>query len=80
MKIETKDIWQGAYVMSQGAMLEDVRVEGRNGRREVVFILTGQKVEDQSRLFQLGQAQCNVTTLKASLNHLKDVVFSRIRH
>jgi DNA-binding PadR family transcriptional regulator len=76
MTIETKDLWQSAYLLAEGGWLSRVKVQRRNdGKREVVFQLTGDGVEDLARRFVSGQAVCNVTKLKAQLNHLKDVIF-----
>ena len=77
MTIETKDIWQGAYVMSEGGWLEGVRIHRRNGKKEFIFLFEGDSVEDLSRMFQSGQAYCNITRLKASMSHLKEVIFTR---
>lgn len=76
MAVETKDLWQSAYLLSEGGWLDGVKVHHRDGgRREVVFRLTGEGVEEKARRFQSGQAVCNVTQLKAQVNHLKDVIF-----
>lgn len=77
MMIETKDLWQGAYLLSEGGLLENVKVSSRyDGKKEIVFVFDGEKVEELARRFQSGQASCNVSRLKASVNHLKDVIFS----
>lgn len=76
MTIETKDLWQSAYLLAEGGWLSKVKVQRRNdGKREVVFQFTGETVEDLARRFISGQAVCNVTKLKAQVNHLKDVIF-----
>ncbi len=76
MAIETKDLWQSAYLLTEGGWLSRVKVNRRaDGRREVVFELTGEGMEDLARRFISGQAVCNVTKLKAQVNHLKDVIF-----
>jgi hypothetical protein len=76
MTIETKDLWQSAYLLSEGGWLAGVKVQRRtDGKREVIFRLTGEKVEDLAQRFMSGQAVCNVTRLKAHVNHLKDVIF-----
>ncbi len=79
MEIKTKDLWQGAYVLAEGGELEDVRLDKRGGKKEVIFIFTGPDVEGLVKVFQSGQALCNVTRLRASMFHLKDLVFSRLR-
>lgn len=76
MTIETKDLWQSAYLLAEGGWLSRVKIQRRtDGKREVVFQLTGEGVDDLARRFVSGQAVCNVTKLKAQVNHLKDVIF-----
>ena len=78
MTIETKDLWQGAYLLSEGGCLSDVEVCRRyDGKQEIVFVFDGEKIEELMRKFQSGQALCNVSRLKASVNHLRDLIFKR---
>jgi hypothetical protein len=79
MAIETKDLWQSAYMLSEGGKLSAVRMEQRNGRREAVFVFDGFMVEDLARHFQSGQAVCHLGRLKSSMSHLKEMIFARIR-
>ena len=74
--IETKDLWQSAYVLAEGGWLEGVKVARKEGgRREITFRFRGNGVEDMIRDFQIGRAQCNVRKLKASFYHLKEVIY-----
>lgn len=76
MEISTRDLWESAYLMSEGEELEAVRVSlSGKGKREVEFVFEGEKVNELVLKFQSGQATCRVTQLKASMNHLKDVIF-----
>ena len=73
--LETKDLWQSAFLLVKGADLLDVVPRPNNGKREVVFIFKGEQVYEHIREFKSGQAMCNITNLKASMNHLKDEMF-----
>lgn len=73
--LETKDLWQSAFLLVKGADLLDVVPRPNNGKREVVFIFKGDQVHEHLREFKSGQAVCNITNLKASMNHLKDEMF-----
>jgi hypothetical protein len=76
MAIETKDLWEGAYLLAEGGWLDGVQVKRRpDGKREVLFRLTGEKVDEEARRFSNGDAVCNVRRLRRHINHLKDVVF-----
>jgi hypothetical protein len=76
-KIKTSDLWQSAYVLARGGELIAVELNG-NGRKRATFIFSGPEIEKLSREFRSGQAVCNVTRLRASMIHLKEVMFSRI--
>ena len=76
MAIETKDLWQSAYLLAEGGWLDGVTVRRRtDGKKEFVFRLTGQDVEDLARRFKDGDAVCNVRKLKTHVSHLKQVIF-----
>lgn len=80
MKIKTKDLWQSAFVLAKGGELEEVQIDNNGGnKKEVVFILTGPDVTELSKEFCSGQAMCNVVRLRASMIHLKEMMFCKIR-
>jgi len=77
--IETKDLWQGAYLLSEGDRLAGMTVRRRpDGSREFIFRLDGDGVEDRARRFQDGDAICNLRKFRRQMNHLKDVVFGGV--
>ena len=76
MAIETKDLWQGAYLLVEGGWLAGVTVQKRtDGKNEFVFRLDGEGVDDLARRFKDGDAVCNVRRLKTHVSHLKQVIF-----
>jgi hypothetical protein len=76
MAIETKDLWQSAYLLCEGGWLDGVTVRRRtDGKKEFIFKLTGDGVEDLARRFKDGDAVCNVRKLKTHVSHLKQVIF-----
>lgn len=76
MAIETKDLWQSAYLLSEGGWLDGVQVRRKpDGKKEVVFRLTGDGVEDLAQRFKDGDAVCNVRKLRTHVSHLKQVIF-----
>lgn len=81
MKIKTKDLWQSAFVLAKGGELEEVEIDNNGGKgKDVVFILTGPDVTELSREFQGGQAVCSVSRLRASMIHLKEQMFHKIKN
>jgi hypothetical protein len=76
MVIETKDLWQGAYLLTEGGWLEGVKVNRHpDGKKEFLFRLTGERVETEARRFIEGDATCTLRIFRRHVNHLKDVVF-----
>ena len=75
----THDLYFGAFLLSQGAVLAGLQMEGSSPKR-VAFVFTGNG--ELSRLqdaFESGTAQANVVALKNSMGHLKDLMFDRMR-
>ncbi len=79
MHILTTDIYEGAYLLSQGMQLEKLWLNGKNGKRSVVFEFIGPQVELLRKDYQKGRASANVTKLKQSITELKDRMFSLLR-
>ncbi len=79
-RIKTKDLWQSAFMLSRGGRLKTLRIKDNGQRREVIFILSGENINNLKEEFQSGQATCQVRLLKASLMHLKDEMFRVIRN
>lgn len=76
--IQTSDLWQTAYLLSEGYWLDKFEVRNREGRREFTFIVGGLEVEDAARRFKDGDATCNVRKLRVHMNHLKDLMFGGV--
>lgn len=80
MRVKTKDLYCGAYILSKGGTLEDVRLSenGRKGRPSVTFILSGENVRELTQEFLRGKAHVNLASFKMAINQLKEVMFDLI--
>jgi hypothetical protein len=79
-RIETQDLYCGAYILNGGGILEKTKVyNGRNGKPSITFVFTGSDVEKLFKEFLSGQALTNAASFKAAMIHLKDVMFERLR-
>jgi len=80
MRIKTKDLYCGAYILSKGGTLEDAHLsaDGRRGRPSVTFILGGENVKKLSQEFLGGRAHVNLASFKVAINQLKEVMFDLI--
>jgi hypothetical protein len=75
---ETTDIFRGAFFLCNGGDLCDVRIRN-NGRRIATFLITGKDLDKLDRDYRTGRALVNPLQLRESLNHLRDVMFEKLR-
>lgn len=79
MRILTTDIYEGAYLLSQGALLDNIWLDQSKPNRSVIFEFLGEDVLMLRKKYQKGQASANVLRLKTSLTEIKDRMFSLLR-
>jgi hypothetical protein len=76
--LEVTDLFRGAYLLASGGNLAGVRVR-RNGRKIATFLITGRDLDRLDSDYRCGRALVNPVQLRESLNHLRDVMFSKLR-
>ena len=76
--LETTDIFRGAFYLCMGGRLEDIRFN-RNGRQIARFMFIGPDLAEHDRAYRDGQALVNPVQFRESLNHLRDILFNRLR-
>jgi hypothetical protein len=75
---ETTDIFRGAFLLCSGGDLTGVRVRS-NGKRIATFLIAGENLAELDRDYRTGRALVNPVQLRESLNHLRDVMFQKLR-
>ena len=78
MDMETTDIFRGAFLLASGGDLTGVRVRS-NGRRIATFLITGKDLDKLDRDYRAGRALVNPLQFRESLNHLRDILFEKLR-
>jgi hypothetical protein len=78
ISLETTDIFRGAFLLASGGDLAEVRVR-TNGKRMASFLITGKDLDRLDRDYRCGRALVNPVQLRESLNHLRDVMFDKLR-
>ena len=78
VSLETTDLFRGAFLLCMGGDLADVRIRN-NGKRIATFLITGNDLERFDRDYRAGRALVNPLQLRESLNHLRDVMFDKLR-
>ena len=76
--VEVTDLFKGAFLLCMGARLDRVRVRN-NGRRIATFLITGKDLDRLDSDYRAGRALVNPVELRESLNHLRDVMFEKLR-
>jgi len=79
-RLETRDLYEGAFYLTQGAELAGVEAsEDGSDRKKVTFLFEGEGVEGLRASYRAGRALVEVTRLRAAVNHLRDVLFDTLR-
>jgi len=78
ISLETTDIFRGAFLLASGGDLAEVRVR-TNGKRIASFLITGRDLDRLDRDYRCGRALVNPVQLREALNHLRDVMFRKLR-
>lgn len=76
--LETTDLFKGAFLLCMGGNLTNVSVEF-NGRKTATFSFIGNDLDQYNTDYVTGRAMVNPTQLKNSLNHLRDMMFNKLR-
>ncbi len=76
---EVTDLFKSAFFLCMGGSLSEVRVRN-NGRRIATFLITGSDLERLDCDYRTGRALVNPLQLREALNHLRDVMFDKLRN
>jgi len=76
--LETTDIFRGAFYLCNGCDLSKVRFRF-NGKQIACFLFEGEGLEQLDRDYRSGKARVNPLQFRESLNHLRDILFEKLR-
>jgi len=77
-RLETTDIFRGAFFLCKGAELSEVSLRN-NGKRIASFLFTGDGLDQLDKDYMNGTAQVNPVQFRESLNRLRDILFENLR-
>ena len=75
-EIESRDVYEGAYLLLRGHRLKDLT---KSANRQVTFVLCGDGIAEDSADFRAGRASVNVAMYLFTLEKLKDRLFGVLR-
>lgn len=73
-RFSCSDLWLAAMLHSQRKKLVDVQVN-KQGRFSVFFTFQGENISPTVESYCKEEATANVTSLRSSMNHLRDLIF-----
>jgi hypothetical protein len=76
--IETTDIFKGAFYLCMGGDLADIRFKA-NGKQIASFLFTGPDLYKHDKAYINGHALVNPVQFREALNHLRDILFARLK-
>ena len=76
--LETTDIFRGAFFLCKGGDLSEIRFR-KNGKQIASFLFTGQDLIKHDKEYRNGHALVNPLQFRESLNHLRDILFEKLR-
>ena len=79
MSVKISDVWNCAYLLINGVQIDNVEVINNNEKLSVYFVLSGKDAEKLDLEFKTGKASANITQLKLTVTHLKDLMFDKLR-
>ena len=83
--LETTDIFRGAFFLCKGGDLCRIRIKDnhaerdRRSKRIATFLIKGEGLEKLDKDYRNGRALVNPLQLRESLNHLRDILFNKLR-
>lgn len=77
-KLETTDIFRGAFFLCMGGQLADVRLK-EDHRKMVSFMIEGDDLVQLDKDYMSGDALVNPLHFRETLNHLRDILFNKLR-
>ena len=83
--LETTDIFRGAFFLCRGAELSGIRFRNNHAERDRwskpigTFLITGEGLDRLDKQYRNGQALVNPLQFRESLNHLRDILFEKLR-
>ncbi len=77
-KLETTDIFLGAFFLCVGGELKDVSFLPNRGNT-ATFMFTGLDLQKHDKDYRIGKALVNPLQFREELNHLRDILFEKQR-
>lgn len=78
IRLETTDIFRGAFYLCMGGDLSAIQFKA-NGKQVATFHFTGPDLNRHDKAYVNGHALVNPVQFREALNHLRDILFEKLR-
>ena len=76
--LEITDLFKSAYLLCSGGDLDGIRLQSTE-KGIVLFVIKGDNLGKLDRDYRSGRALVNPLQLRECLNHLRDILFAKLR-
>ena len=76
--VRTADIYQAAYLLAKGTVIQDLELIKELDRDVCLLILTGESVQSYQQTYINNQALIDPVLYQKAINRIKDIVFKTI--
>ena len=76
MKISTSDAWEAAYMLLEGANLDEIEGMQTNGRIICRMILSGENITKLQLTYLNGEAEANVLKMRSMVGQIRTWMYA----
>jgi hypothetical protein len=76
--VKTADIYQAAYLLSKGAVIEDLELIRELDKDVCILLLSGESIRSHQESYVNNQALIDPVLYQKAINRIKDVVFKAV--
>lgn len=77
-QVKTADIYQAAYLLAKGAVIEDLELIRELDKDVCILLLSGESIRTHQETYINNQALIDPVLYQKAINRIKDIVFTAI--
>lgn len=77
-QVKTSDIYQAAYLLAKGAVIEDLELIKELDKEVCFLLLSGESIRSHQESYINNQALIDPVLYQKAINRIKDIVFKAV--
>ena len=77
-QVKTADIYQAAYLLAKGAVIEDLELIKELNKDVCILLLSGESIRSYQETYINNQALIEPVLYQKALNRIRDIVFKAV--